>query len=233
MLLEAACSDTNLIKTDGSRITHRKPQNDFNNENYHFAMNYRDCLRDIGGTPVEAYWRNRGVWPETMPKDVKYHPGDQALIQTLRDKTGKITQMQRVFLTSDGYKRDPIELEAEYPGRKQKMFMPRWRESKGSAVKLYTRTDFLAIAEGCESALAFYCRYKLPVWAATSRIYLEYVEIPAHIRHVLILADNDISGAGQASAEKLRRRLAEIHELVEVKMPPLPGTDFADYWVRR
>jgi putative DNA primase/helicase len=48
---------------------------------------------------------------------------------------------------------------------------------------------------------------ELPVWATLSTSGLEQVELPPAARRVLILADNDASGAGLRAAEAAARRL--------------------------
>jgi hypothetical protein len=64
---------------------------------------------------------------------------------------------------------------------------------------------------------------------------LEIVVLPDNVKSIIIGADKDRSGAGQASAEKLGRRFAGTGWDVKISLPPMPipegasGVDWFDY----
>jgi phage/plasmid primase-like uncharacterized protein len=108
----------------------------------------------------------------------------------------------------------------------------------GGAIRLFSQTRDLGLAEGIEAALAVYLWTGMPVWSAVSARMLEAVELPPGIARVVIWADRDRSKAGQSAAEKLRARLRAdgIETAVELPPGPIPagakGVDFADLWLR-
>jgi hypothetical protein len=66
---------------------------------------------------------------------------------------------------------------------------------------------------------------------------LEQVMLPSGIGRIVIWADLDRSGAGQAAAERLRVRLSADGIDASVELPPGPipagakGLDWADLWL--
>jgi putative DNA primase/helicase len=52
--------------------------------------------------------------------------------------------------------------------------------------------------------------------------------LPAIVRCVIILADNDLSGAGERAAQTAAARWIADGQRVRIAMPPKPGIDFAD-----
>ena len=78
----------------------------------------------------------------------------------------------------------------------------------------------------------------MPVWSAVSARMLERVMLPAWIAQVVIWADLDRSGTGQAAAERLRARLSAEGIEASVELPPVAipagakGLDWADLWLR-
>jgi putative DNA primase/helicase len=96
---------------------------------------------------------------------------------------------------------------------------------KGSACRLFKPTgDTLAVAEGVETALAFYTLRKVPTWATFGAANLAAFEPPAGVRRLVIAADGDAPGmeAAQALFDRLRRRVRCI-------IAPAPeGLDWLD-----
>jgi hypothetical protein len=94
----------------------------------------------------------------------------------------------------------------------------------------------MGITEGIETALAVRQRTGMPVWAAVSAALLACWEPPAGVRLVVIWADLDRSGTGQAAAKVLRDRLLAGGLQVALHLPPGPipngakGIDWADLW---
>lgn len=78
----------------------------------------------------------------------------------------------------------------------------------------------LVLCEGIETGLAISDYTGWPVWSCVNNTMMEKVELPDSIRSVFIGADKDLSGAGQASAEKLSRRLVDEGRTVRISLPP-------------
>ena len=105
----------------------------------------------------------------------------------------------------------------------------------GGAVRLAPLGDsgVLALSEGIETGLAAMTAIPgLAVWATLSTSGLEQVQLPAQATRVIILADNDTSGAGLRAAEATAQRLRAEGREVAIAMPPEAGHDFNDLLLR-
>jgi putative DNA primase/helicase len=100
----------------------------------------------------------------------------------------------------------------------------------GAAVRLgmLHAGEWLAIAEGIETALAVATACALPAWAALSAGGIRALALPREATHVVICADHDGSGVGQRAAQDAARRWIAEGRHVRIAMPPEPGTDMAD-----
>jgi hypothetical protein len=136
--------------------------------------------------------------------------------------------VHRTYLTADGRKApvpEPRKL-MEYPGHRL----------VGGAIRLTAPGPVLGVAEGIETALAVHLRTGMPVWSAVSASLLARPEPPAGTNLVMVWADRDRSGAGEAAALSLRERLLQRGISVAVHLPPGPipagakGIDWADVW---
>ena len=79
---------------------------------------------------------------------------------------------------------------------------------KGGAVRLGTPRpgEWLAIAEGLESTLSVAVACAMPAWAALSAGGIRSLVLPSEFNAVLICADNDANGIGQAAARDAAAR---------------------------
>ena len=98
----------------------------------------------------------------------------------------------------------------------------------GFAVRLGGVQERLGIAEGIETAICAGKLFGVPCWAALSANGMKTWEPPPEVRCVLICGDNDASYTGQEAAYALAHRLTRQGISVEVHLPQLVGTDFAD-----
>jgi putative DNA primase/helicase len=105
----------------------------------------------------------------------------------------------------------------------------------GGAVRLLPidSRGVLGIAEGIETALSASKLFDAPVWAALDARNLSKWEPPSEARSIMIFADNDENGVGQAAAETLRARLKKDGRKVEVKLPEVAGQDWNDVYQSR
>lgn len=193
---------------------------------------------------AEKYLVKRGIWPQNLPKTLRFHPGlgyyhakekknygkFPCLLAPIKDKDGTIVSIHRIFLTPDGEK-------APVPDAK-KMMSPH-AEIRGAAIKLFQAEEVLGVAEGIETALAAHAISRMPVWSCVSAVLMELVDIPASVKHVVIWADLDSSQRGIAAAEKLADRLEKEGKTVEICLPQGPlaegqkGIDWLDVMLTR
>jgi phage/plasmid primase-like uncharacterized protein len=88
--------------------------------------------------------------------------------------------------------------------------------------------EWIAIAEGIETALSVAVACSIPVWAALSAVGIKNLILPAEASHIVICADHDANGVGERAARDAATRwLAECRR-VRVAKPPKLDSDFND-----
>jgi putative DNA primase/helicase len=104
----------------------------------------------------------------------------------------------------------------------------------GATVRLHDPGDELGVCEGFETGLAARELFGVPVWASLSASSLEAFE-PPPVRQLIVFADNDVNGEGQAAAFNLARRVNRWNRQnhkdalpVIVHVPPRSGSDWLD-----
>jgi putative DNA primase/helicase len=102
----------------------------------------------------------------------------------------------------------------------------------GGGVRLSPAAETLMVAEGIETTMAAMQATAMPAWAALSTAGLVALLLPPIVRTVIVLADNDASGAGERAACIAAARWLAEGRRVRIAMPPEPGTDFADLLAR-
>ncbi|MEQ9145220.1 MAG: toprim domain-containing protein [Parvibaculaceae bacterium] len=205
----------------------------------------RDAAREIerilasaqplADTPAADYLAGRGL---AVPAgaDLLFHPdlthyetktGYAALVGQVRDRNGDVIGLHRTWLATD----------AEGSTRKARVDKAKKMLGRvaGGAVRLAPigDGDRLALSEGIETGLAAMTACPdLPVWATLSTSGLEQAELPPAARRIVILADNDASGAGMRAADAAARRLRAQGRDVTIALPPEEGQDFNDLLLR-
>lgn len=175
-----------------------------------------DVIQHLPGNmffhPALSYWEDG--------KDYGKHP---ALVALIRDVNGLPITYHRTYLSQSGQK-------ADLPTVKKLMSPAIGGTTKGGAIHLYQPNEELILAEGIETALALYLSLNKPCWACVSAGGLETVQIPEHIKRVIIGADNDASGVGQKAASTLANRLINETKYRQVKIitPEQVGYDWLD-----
>lgn len=179
----------------------------------------------IKSSVAEAYLVNRGIWKANVPATLRVHPGLRyvhskkkeflgtfpCLLAPIRDKDNTLVSLHRIFLSPDGKK-------APVPDAK-KMMSP-CKELRGSAIRLFPADgDTLGVTEGIETALAVHSITRMPVWSCISATLLELVDIPAHVKRVVVWADLDISERGLQAANTLADRLEKQGIICEICLP--------------
>jgi hypothetical protein len=179
------------------------------------------------GTLVEAYLASRGLHLPPLPM-LRFHAGLKhpsggnwpamiALVTRGSDDTP--LAIHRTFLSSDGGGKAPVD--------PQKMMLGPCR---GGAVQLGLPGDVLMVGEGLESCLAAMQATGNPSWAAMSTSGLRALDLPAHARDVIVLADGD--DPGEAAARVCAWRWKREGRRVRIARPP-QGLDFNDMLVDR
>jgi phage/plasmid primase-like uncharacterized protein len=201
---------------------------------------------DPRAAPLRAYLSRRGLsGAELDHRVVRFHPqlgywqgNDRGevklvgrypvLVALVTDANGDPVTMHRTYLTPEGRK-------ASVPAPKKLMGCPGHRLA-GGAIRLCAPAPVLGVAEGIETALAVRLITGMPVWSAVSANLLARFEPPAETSRVVVWADRDRSGAGEAAAVSLCERLQGKGIPVAVRLPPGPipigakGIDWADVW---
>lgn len=195
--------------------------------------------------PLRRYLLRRGIDTALDSTTVRLHPalgyygranGEEkplrlgtypTIIAQVLDPSGRLVALHRTYLTTEGRKA---------PVASPKKLMTPCGSIQGGAIRLFPAGPEIGITEGIETALAVRQRTGMPVWAAVSAALLERWEPPGGTQFVVIWADLDRSGTGQAAAASLRDRLLARGIQVALHLPPGPipkdgkGVDWADLW---
>jgi len=188
---------------------------------------------DPHGTLVETYLAGRGLIPPPSPvlrwASACRHWDDEAHRETYRpamlarvdDVDGRFVAVHRTYLRPDGCGK------ADLPRRQQKKARGR---VKGGAVRLAPAAEFMAVAEGIETALSIIVDNETPTWAAPGG--LRDLVLPSEVRGVLIMADHDEHGSGERAAHAAGDRWQTERRQVWITMPERAGTDANDLLIR-
>jgi putative DNA primase/helicase len=197
------------------------------------ALNvWRNSERGAGSI-VQYYLGRRGVTLDPWPMSLRFHPRcplpkDDAgnLLTPLPAMVGLVEHVQRgqvavhcTYLRPDG------SAKADTNTNKA-IFGP----VGGGAVRFGAPRigEWLAVAEGIETALSVVMACTMPTWAALSAGGIKNLILPPEATHVVICADNDASGTGERNARDAAARWLTEGRRVRIAMPPQPDTDFND-----
>ena len=192
----------------------------------------------VMGDPVTLYIKRRGLggmWP--LPACLRYHPalaywedGEvigtyPAMLAKFRAADGRCVAIHQTYLTRDGRK-------ADVPSPKK--MSPAAGLLMGGCIPLADPFGrVLGVAEGIETALCAGAASALPVVATYSAACMGGFQWPESVGRLVIFADNDANGTGQAAARKLETRARAAGLSVSVLTPQTPGEDWADVYARR
>ena len=178
--------------------------------------------KPLPGTIAEAYLTARGVGHVAIAPSLRFSPAlkhPQApgrfpcLVAGVQDVHGGFLGVQRTYLDSTGAGKANVE-----PARASLGSLG------GGAVRLAEpEHGRLVVGEGIESTAAAMALFDAPGWAALGTSGLRAIELPEHVRDVVIAADRDADGAGQLAAAALAERLEAEGRHVRIELP-LYGT---------
>jgi hypothetical protein len=187
----------------------------------------------IADSPSERYCRSRAVARSLPgPACLRHNPAAAvcayrsggptrpALVAAIRDWRGALSAVEVTYLGPGARRATDLRL-----SRKTVGLAP-----GGCAIRLDPAGPEMLVAEGVFTTLSASERFGLPGWALMSARNLQAWDAPAGVRRVLIAADR--GRVGEASAERLRARLAGAGVAVRVASPPAPFGDWNDWATR-
>ena len=198
-----------------------------------WAMKIWRGAREGADTIVIRYLETRGIAFDCWPASLRFHPrcprpkddaGD--LLAPLPAMVGLVEHVQRgpvavhcTYLRPDGGDKADTDT-------KKAIFGP----VGGGAVRFGAPRigEWLAVAEGIETALSVVMACTMPTWAALSAGGIKNLILPPEATHVVICADNDADGVGACAAHDAAARWHAEGRRVRLAIPPSPGTDFND-----
>jgi hypothetical protein len=195
-----------------------------------------DLARDMlassmpaSGTVVERYLGSRG-YTGPLPPSLRFigmhapygwhaPSGDRrpVMMAAVEHADYGFVGVTRTFLAIDGSVKASLDPPRLFTG-----------SVAGGAVQLAAAAETLLIGEGIETVLAGISATGLPGWAALSTSGLKALLLPPLVQHVIILADNDKSGAGERAARTAAARWRAGGRRVSIYMSPRIGVDAAD-----
>jgi putative DNA primase/helicase len=193
-----------------------------------FAHKIWDSAREAtSGSPVESYLNARGIY-SPVPASLRWQPqcwhhdaGSHlpAIVARVDHVEHGFVGVHRTYLTQDYRRLD------------RKSLGP----IGGGAVRLrgVPSGQWLAVAEGIETALSITLACGLPAWAALSAGGVRALVLPPEATMVLICADHDANGVGQRAAQDAADRFLAEGRRVRIAIPPDTDTDFNDLLLER
>ncbi len=190
------------------------------------------AAQPIAGTLAERYLVETRKLDLMLLPDIdavlRFHPKcpfngsnrKPCLIALFRDvATDAPAGIHRIALTADAQKID-------------RMMLGSWPAPR--AIKLWPAGPTLAIGEGIETTLAAATRCSFrgaplqPAWAMASQGNLELLPPFAPVEQLIVLADNDAHGQGQAAARNCALTWQLAGRQAVLLTPQLPDSDFND-----
>jgi hypothetical protein len=183
----------------------------------------------VASTLAAVYFPFRGI--SVAPPDcLKFHPAVRhtptkqdlpALLALATDQTGEPLAVQCTYLARDGKGKAKVE---------KKDQRRTFGSPKGGAVKLAEPVDGmpLLLGEGVETTLTAIEATGYPGWATLGTSGLASINLADTVQEVILLAENDESGANQKAVDKVCPGLIERGIRVRIARPPAGLNDFND-----
>jgi putative DNA primase/helicase len=197
------------------------------------ALDIWNSSHPARGSIVETYLRSRGITmplPPTLRLNGMHGPyGGHPSGERRPQMVGLVEHVEHgpvgthvTLLAIDGSSKaslDPVRMSYGPIG--------------GGSVRLAPAAESLLVGEGIETCMSAMQAMTMPAWAALSTSGLKSLMLPPVVRTVIILADNDVNGAGERAARAAAERWLAEGRCVRLAMPPEPGSDFNDVLVGR
>ena len=171
----------------------------------------------IAGTVVGTYLRKRGITDFHGITSLRFHPRCYyrpdtdapteiwpAMIAAVTDLKGHITGAHRTWLDPSGRDKAPVDTPRRAMGH-----------LLGHAVRFGPASDVMAAGEGIETMLSLHCVMPtMAMVAALSAAHLGAILLPAALRRLYIVRDDDRAGNGAMKGLIDRTRVAGIEAMV-------------------
>lgn len=250
--------DGTVGKTDGPLTPFSFEDNDFSPEKV--AKNRKTLRwawktsRPLNGRDAASlYLRMRvpGCDITKLSKALRFHPGMDFWENDAADKRVNRGRFPTLLAQAIDGEHNPITCHRTYltaagekaPFKMVKKQMAGVRKLEGAAIRVVNvpESRVLGLTEGIENAVAVATgyRYKMNVWSLLNCGNLELADIPdGRFDKIIIFADHDAIDLnkghrpGEHHAKLLKARLEKAGYEVELKVPAIEGTDFADVWMQ-
>jgi Toprim domain len=171
----------------------------------------------IASTVVETYLRGRCITNLHGIDSLRFHPRCYyrpetdaptetwpAMIAAVTDLKGRITGAHRTWLDSSGRDKAPVDTPRRAMGH-----------LLGHAVRFGPASDVMAAGEGIETMLSLRCVIpSMPMVAALSAAHLAAMLLPATLRRLYIVRDDDPAGDGAVKRLIDRAQMDAIEAIV-------------------
>jgi len=196
------------------------------------ALDIWRSANDGADTIARRYLASRGITLDHWPPSLRFHPH----CPRPRDGGNFVSPLPAMVALVEHVERGPVAVHATYLKadgigkvciRKTKaIFGP----VSGAAVRLGTPCagQWLAVAEGIETALSVAVACAMPAWAALSASGIKNLILPPDLTNVVICSDHDANSVGERAARDAAARWLAQGRRVRIAMPPDTGTDFND-----
>jgi len=197
------------------------------------ALNvWRDTVP--GASSIAArYLASRGIALDRWPASLRFHQR----CPRPRDDMGNLgAPLPAMVALIEYVKRGPVAVHCTYllpdGSGKANVEKPKaiFGPCAGGAVRFGPPRagEWLAVAEGIETALSVALACSMLAWAALSAGGIRNLVLPREATHVVICADHDANGTGERAAHDAAARWLAEGRRVRVAMPPESGADFND-----
>jgi len=222
----------NTFKPDPARVKERKDkieaeEKKADEKRAYFTKLWKESTPIAPGDLAWMYLTRRCGDIHGLVGDIRLHPALKhmdgetfpAMLAMMGWNGKKFSGIHRTWITTDGQKA-PVNLPKAVFGTK-------------GEIRLGPSIETMGIAEGIETAICASHRFGFPVWAAGDAGMLKTWTPPEGVRNVLICGDNDRNLTGQEAAYTLGHRLALAGYQVDIRIPEMPGTDWADFQIEK
>jgi putative DNA primase/helicase len=206
------------------RIEMRQSSDEFTPEQQKAKMHelWNRSLALDGSDIASRYLAKRAItmaqWPACLRcvKSLAYWDGKQLL--------GYFSAMVAKYVAADSKSAILQRLYLEEPGEKAPVLSPRkmmaGHMEMGGACRLFPAAETMGVAEGIESALSAYLLFEIPVWATLTANALHQFQPPPECRKLIVFADYDPNGDGEAAAHALAHRLLKGRKPIAASVKP-------------
>ena len=198
----------------------------------------------IAGTAAEFYLQGRGIDLRRLgrqPASLRFHPALRntetgralpALVAAITGPDGTLQAVHRTWLAQDdagAWRKAPLAVAKSSLGPVAGGLVRLWRGRSGRPLAGAMADETLLIGEGIETVLsAVIAAPDLRAASAVSLGNLCRIELPAAVRSVIVLGENDGSEAAQRVLRAALQRLAATGRTVRLARPPAGYKDLND-----